>query len=70
MLQDLPSKLETGLEKAISHFRLLFADYGLNFDQAGPWYKLEDGKLLPPSNDEEKEAKKEGDGAEDKVVDV
>ena len=49
---DLPKQFEAGFEKAKLIFYHLFSNQGLDFDQAGPWHKLEHGVLLPHSDDE------------------
>ena len=58
---DLLRQFEARFEKARNLYHQLFADLGLNFDQAGPWHKQENGVLLPPSDDEDEDAS--GDGA-------
>ena len=59
--EDLPQQFEAAFEKAKTFYHDLFANFGLNFNQVGPWRKLDDRVLLPPSNDE--------DDAEDDTVD-
>ena len=53
---DFPRQFEVGFKKSRNFHCQLFADSGLNFDQAGPWHKWENGVLLPSSDDEDEDA--------------
>ena len=44
--------LKLGFRRASFFFGHVVADRELDFDQVGHWYKLENGALLPPSDDE------------------
>ena len=52
---DLPWQFEARFEKAKLLFGHLFADRGLDFDQVGPWHKLENGNIIPPFDDEDED---------------
>ena len=47
--------IEDGFEKAKVLYGHLFADHQLDFDYASAWHKLENGVLVPSSNDEDED---------------
>ena len=50
---DLLRQFEAGFKKAKNLYCQLFANLGLNFDQADPQRKWENGVLVPPSDDDD-----------------
>ena len=64
---DLLRQFEAGFKKAKNLCRQLFANLGLNFDQANPWHKWENGVLVPPSDDDDEniDGNEAIDGADD-----
>ena len=57
---DLPKQFEAGLRESEALYLQLFNDPSLNFNQACPWHKRDDGVLVPPSHDEEEGVDEDG----------